>query len=208
MNSKRAFFVMIGLVVLLSIGSVGSAVWGNKALKQRAQKLVDIKLENRILDEQQVSLAQATKDIEKYKDLQKIAKSIVPQDKDQASAVREIVKIANETGIRLSSITFPASTLGQTAPKVSNEEGEGSQPTTPPVTQVKPVEGISGVFVMEINIQQDANSPVTFDRFISFLDRLEQNRRTAHVTGVTVQPNSQNRSLLTFNLVVNIYIKP
>jgi hypothetical protein len=118
------------------------------------------------------------------------------------------VKIAGDSGIKLGAISFPASTLGQAVPKANPSDKAAPKTSTPPVTQVKPVDNIPGVYVMEINIQQDANSPVSYDRLIDFLSRLEQNRRTAQVTSVTVQPNTQNRSLLTFSLVLNIYLKP
>lgn len=216
MNSKRFFFVMVGVVGIVSIGLIGATVVGQDLLAKRAEKLVGLKLDNRLLDEQQVALVQANKDIQKYAQLEKISQSIVPQDKDQAQAVREIVKIAADNGINLSNISFPSSSLGQTAPKAPaqtpSENGEAATPapkvTTPPVTQVKPVDGIAGVYVMEINIQQDSSNPVTYDRLIGFLKDLEQNRRTAQVTSVTVQPNAQDRNRLTFSLVVNVYIKP
>ncbi len=211
MNTKRFFFVMVGVLSLLVISNVGAVVVGNAILQGKSARLNNFKLDSRVLDEQQNSLNQAKKDIEKYNELVKIAKAVVPQDKDQAEAVREIVKIATDNGIILSTISFPASTLGQAAPKVTTPT-DSSTPapkvTTAPVTQVLAVEGIPGVFSLQITIQQDASSPITYNKFISFLGSLEQNRRTAQVSNVTVQPNPQDRSLLTFSLTVNAYIKP
>jgi len=57
------------------------------------------------------------------------------------------------------------------------------------------------ITVKGINKEADNN-------FIDFLDNLEQNRRTAQVSGVTITPDPQNPSLLSFSLVVNVYIKP
>lgn len=214
MNSKRIFFGMIGLVVLLSLGLLATVFIGNSMLQDRSKKLTDLKLENRLLDEQQIALVQANKDIDQYAELEKIAKAVVPQDKDQAKAVREIVLIADQAGVKLSAISFPASTLGQPTPKAAapssgdSEAPKTTAPATPPVTQVKPVDGIPGVFVSEINIQSDTANPVSYNKLINFLSRLEQNRRTAQVSSVTVQPNPLDRNKLTFNLVVNIYIKP
>ncbi len=207
MNSKHVFFGMIGAVSLLVISVFLSLMQASKTLTQRSDKLMELKLNNRVLDEQQTLLTQAAKDVDKYTKLEEVARAIVPQDKDQAEAVREIVKIANETQVKLGAISFPVSTLGQAAVAPPASSGT-TKVVSSPLSQVKPVDNIPGVYVMEISIQQDTNAPVTYDRMINFLSRLEKNRRTAHVVNVTVQPDPSNRSLLTFNLIVNIYIKP
>ncbi|HLB66363.1 MAG TPA: hypothetical protein VJJ78_02090 [Candidatus Saccharimonadales bacterium] len=207
MKSRHVFFGMIALVVLMALGIFLSLAQANKILNKRSEKLIALKLDNRVLEEQEIALTKAATDVEKYTGLENIAKAIVPQDKDQAEAVREIVKIANETNVKLTSISFPTSTLGQAKAVVATDT-TNPQPVKPSISQVKAVETIPGVYVMEVNIQQDTNQPVTYGRMIDFLSRLERNRRTAQVTNVTVQPNPQNRSLLTFSLIVNIYIKP
>jgi hypothetical protein len=40
------------------------------------------------------------------------------------------------------------------------------------------------------------------------LQKLEQNRRTAHVTNLSIQPSEDDRNLVTFSVTLNIYIKP
>lgn len=189
---------MLASCVLLTLGLIGSTILVNSMLKKQSDKLVAVKLDNKLLDEQQTALLAARKTVQKYAELNKIAQTIVPQDKDQAKAVRELVKIADESGIKLGAISFPASTLGQ-------KQVKG---TAAAETQVKPVKGISGVLALEVNVQQDTNNPTTYPNLINFLSKLESNRRTAQVTSVTVQPTPKDRTKLTFNLVLNIYIKP
>jgi hypothetical protein len=207
MNSKRAYMLTIGLLSLLCIGIFVTTFFAFKVLTKESDKLVDIKLQNRLLDEQQTALISANKLTERYASLDSIARSIVPQDKDQAKAVREIVKIADETGIKLGVISFPASTLGALKPKVAAGETP-SAVATPAETQVKPVSGIPGVYVMEITISQDPSRPVSYTKFIDFMQRLENNRRTAQVSNVTIQPLPQDRNKLSFSMIVNAYIKP
>lgn len=201
MNSKRAYYLTLGLLVLLTAGIFLSTAFATKLLGNESAKLVDIKLQNKLLDEQQVALVQANKSAETYAGLDEIARTIVPQDKDQAKAVREIVKVSGEAGIKLGAISFPASTLGQVKSAAVAKTGGGE-------TQVKPVAGIPGVYVMEITIQQDSSSPISYTKLIDFLQRLENNRRTAQVTNVSVQPIPQDRNKLSFNMTVNAYIKP
>ena len=81
-------------------------------------------------------------------------------------------------------------------------------PAAPAISQVKPVEGITGVYQLELNVNTDATSPITYAQLIDFLSRLEQNRRTAQITNLTIQPSPTDRNLLAVTLQLTIYIKP
>src|ERR1700740_2736242 len=108
MNNKRVYFIMLGVIVLLVLGVIGGAYEVNSILEAKAKHLVDLKLQSKVISTQQDSLRQAKKQIAQYASFEETAKSIVPQDKDQAEAVREITKLASDSGItRLSSVTFP-----------------------------------------------------------------------------------------------------
>lgn len=210
---KRFFFVMCGFVALLVILAVAMVVLGNNILAKKTSRLTELKLENRVLEEQKLSVTQAQKDIEKYAELERIAKQIVPQDKDQAKAVRELITLAAQSGIGIANVTFPTSSLGQAqqaAPKAEagdDSSSQSSKPAAPPVTQVKPVEGINGVYQLEITVQSTADV-ATFPKLVDFLKRLESNRRTSQVSSITITPNAANRTLLSFNMIINVYIKP
>ncbi len=199
LNSKSFFYVMCAVVVLLIGLAVSLVVLGNSLLVKKTNRLTGLKIENAVLDQQKISVIQAQRDIEAYTELEKIAKSIVPQDKDQARTVRGIVQLAKDSGISITSINFPSSTLGQTKPGASAASGS--------VTQVKPVQGITGVYQLEISLQSTPDS-TTFPKLIDFLKRLEGNRSTSQVSSLTITPNSSDRALLSFSMVINAYIKP
>lgn len=210
MNSKKVFYMMLGVFGLLCVLIVVSIVYGNIFLQKQSSKLVSLKLDNQVIDAQQKLLAQAKKDVQKYSELDSIAKQIVPQDKDQARATREIVSLAEQADIRIASITFPASTLGQTPPKPA--AGTPAPSPVPvassTVTQVKPVDGVKGLYQLDITVISDSTQPTTYPKLVSFLQKLEQNRRTAQVSQITIQPDAQNRSGLNFTLTVTVFIKP
>lgn len=201
MNARRLHYILwvaIGLCVVLLFGCVYAA---NSFLQGQSKRVQQAQLKNLVIEEKQRNIIKAKVDIQKYKGLAAIAKNIVPQDKDQAQTVREIVKIAETSGVKLGTITFPASTLGGAKPGVKNSGN-------PALSQLKPVAGISGVYSLDITVESDAASPSDYSKFIAFLDALEHNRRTALVTGITLQPNATNPSKLTFSLILNEYIKP
>jgi hypothetical protein len=203
LNSKLIFFIMCGVAALLAVGALALTFLGSNWLAKKTNSLTELKLENAVLDEQKRSVTQAQKDIETYAELEQIAKKVVPQDKDQARTVRGIIQLAGESGISIASISFPSSTLGLTG------AGSGVAKTGGPssLTQVKPVEGIAGVYQLEITIQSTPDT-TNFTKLLDFLKRLEANRSTSQVSSLTITPNSSNRALLTFSMVINAYIKP
>jgi len=193
MTSKRLYFVLIASVCLLVVGLFGGVYGADKLLSAQSSRLVSNRLQTQVLGDEQQQLARAKSDIKKYQDLATVAASVVPEDKDQAQTVREIVNIAQTNGVALSSITFPSSTLGGTSGSLS---------------QLTPVKGIAGVYNLQLTVVSDSNKPVPYSNFINFLAALEHNRRTALVNSVTIQPNNKDRNTLSFTLILDEYIKP
>ena len=220
--SKRLYYLLVGLVGLLLLGLVGGAYGTNQLLASRAVKVTGLKAKSLALSQEQLSLANAKKEVQTYSDLLKTTQTIVPEDKDQAEAVREIVNIAAANsigGVNLQQITFPASTLGATG--TSTGSGAATATTAPAssspakanssagkLSQLVPVKNIPGVYDLLITIQSDPNKPVAYASFVNFLSGLEHNRRTAQISAITLQPNINNPNLLSFTLTLNEYIKP
>ena len=209
MTSKRVYIALLGLIIVLIGALIGGAYGADSILQQQSKKLVDLKLKSQTLDSEQQGLATAKKQVQQYAGLEQIAKAVVPQDKDQAEAVREIVNLAASSNIKLSSINFPTSNLGSLVPS------QGSVSTTPApstntqsLSQLTPVVGISGVYNLQIIVTQDINHPVTYTQLTGFLEQLENNRRTAIVSGITITPSNAKVGYLTFTITLNEYIKP
>jgi hypothetical protein len=215
MTSKRFHIIMLASLVLLLVGLLGGTYGINSLLVSRAGKLTALKAKSLALAQEQVSLNQAKKDIQKYSGLDNTARSVVPQDKDQAEAVREIVNIAAANSVSLASITFPASSLGSgpvgvgaATPSSTVPAGSAATSKAGALSQLTVVKNIPGVYQLPITVDGDSNQPVQYNKFITFLSDLEHNRRTAQVAGITIQPDAKNPAYLTFNLTLNEYIKP
>jgi hypothetical protein len=209
-KAKQLYYILIGVIVLLALSFVGIGYATDKLLGTQATKLSKLKADGQVVQTLQSTLARNKSDVQKYKDLNTIAETVVPQDKDQAEAVREIVNLAAQSGIsKLSSITFPSSTLGATTTTgtTSTSTAAGSSNNSN-LTQLTPVKGLSGVYELQITIAQDSNNRVPYSQFLNFLEKLEQNRRTAQVSSITVQPDTQNPNQVAFTLVINEFIKP
>lgn len=199
MDSKKLYYALIGILVILGVGLVFGAKEANSLLGGQSNKLVALKASDQATAAQETQLIQDKKDIAKYSDLNTIAKSVVPQDKYQALAVREIADLAAQSGIsQLSSVAFAPSTLGATT-TVKTPAG---------LTQVTPVKSIPGVYDLQITITQNATARVSYSSFITFLQKIEQNRRTAEVTSINVLPFQKDPSQISFTLVIDEFIKP
>lgn len=211
--SKRLHLVLAGVIGLLLVGLAAGAYGTNTLLSSQSAKLTNLKAKSLALASEQLSLVNAKKDLKIYAGLAHIAQSVVPVDKDQAEAVREIVNIAAANNVSLAAINFPASTLG-TGPTPS--AGATTPSNIPPsansgankLSQLLPVKNIPGVYDLQITVQGDPNKPVQYDEFINFLTALEHDRRTAQISTISLQPNNVNHSLLAFTLTLNEYIKP
>lgn len=207
MSSKQLFFVLIASLVVIFGLSVGLTKHGATLLGEKGDLLVEQKLDQAVLASRQQAVVQAQKDIDTYSELADIAKSIVPQEKDQARTVREIDNIARAAGIpQLGSITFPNSALGE----IQRRSGAGRQttPIDPAVSQLVPVEGTAGLYALEITVESHNQHPVLYSTLLSFLEGLENNRRTAHVTSINLEPIAVGSEIVEFSVTLNVYIKP
>ena len=212
MTPKRMNLVMIGLNILLVVGCIGAVVGGDRLLKKQSDVIVKQRLDNAVLDKEQVALAQAKQDLQTYAELQQIARQIVPQEKDQALTVREIITLADKAGVKIGSIGFPGSSLGNKAAgstgSTSGSSGDAAKNTTAAISQAKPVTGITGLLALDIVVASDTTRSCTYDQLITFLNSLENNRRTAQVSQLSITPDSKDPTRLNFNLTLRVYIKP
>jgi hypothetical protein len=205
MTTRKVYFVLLGVLGCVFLAAIGGTFYGTKMLKKTGNTLLELKLQHAVLGKEATLLTQAKQDITKYSDLEKVAKSIVPQEKDQARTVREIVSLATQSDVSLNAISFPESTLGQTGAAAKKDPKAASAPAG--TTQLTPIKGLAGVYAMPISVESNKDRPISYNQLLAFLKRLEQNRRTSHVTDISILPTEENRNLVTFSLKVNAYIK-
>src|SRR3990167_3698516 len=221
LNTKRFRFVL-QVLLGLSVGLFVLLVFlGLSVLSAKSTEVVDLKLKNRTTEAQLSALKIAKAEVKAYAYFKDIAKKVIPGDKDQDQAVVEIFELANEAGIKVAEINFPASNLGgtsssSTAP--SQTSGQTPPATNPtgsstksPISQTEPVAGISGLYSLKATITPYGRLDVTYDKLLAFLNRLENNRRTAQITKVDLNPTELDDGSVAFNnfsLEIYIFIKP
>lgn len=212
MNAKRLTIVLAVALTAIFAGMVIGTNLIAGMLKAQASELATKRGEIEQLSVQEQSIAKSKRDIATYSPLESITKTIVPQDKDQAATVREILKIANASRVPLTTITFPSSTLGAGAAagaaRTPTAAASAAAAARPNLSQLTPVVGLPGVYNLQITLGNNSTNPVTFSQLTSFLRGLENNRRTAAVGSINIQPQAANPNAITFTLIINTYIKP
>jgi Tfp pilus assembly protein PilO len=216
LNSKNLRLILLGSLVLSVILFVAVAVLGTSILSSESKKMVDLKVKNQTAQAQLDNLEQAKKQVEKYSFFKQVAATVIPNDKNQAEDIVEINKMANQAGLNISSINFPPSTLGGGV-SVAPQDATSTSSTTKAISQAKTVAGIPGLYSLQLDLQpeSDVNTPpskqITYAKMIDFLDRIENNRHTAQISKIEIQPSgaaaSSNKGF-SFTLSINVFIKP
>jgi hypothetical protein len=201
MTAKKTFVILNILLALLGVSILGGAYQVQQILKTESLKLASSKAKLVAYQKQQTQLLKAKKDIATYSDLFKISKVIVPENKNQAEAIRQIINIAKTNNISIESITFPTSNLGS----ASTGAGGGTDKS-----QLVAVKNIPGVYDLKLLITSDQNAPVSFQQLIAFLADLENNRQTALVSNISLVPDNKSgrNPSIGFNITLDTYIKP
>lgn len=211
MNSKNLRLVMLAALAVSVMVFFGIIALGMSALNHESQNMVNLKAQGEALNNQLLNLEQTKKDVEKYSYFKEVAQTVIPKDKDQAKAVLDIFQFAQDAGIRIQSITFPTSNLGGSA---ASQDATKSSSVSAAITQAKPVTGIPGLYSLPLTITpQTANTlppslTVTYPKILKFLKSIENNRRTAQITSIVIQPPTSVGKSLSFTLTINIFIKP
>lgn len=204
MNAKNIYRIQFILVLALAVCLVIITNQSFHRINQAGNKLDKTKTSAVGQEKTNDSLTQAGRSLNNYRELSNLAKTIVPKDKNQAEAVRQIVNLANQNGVSLSSITFPASNLGSSATTTSAYKPSKKDS----LSQLKPVPGLPGVYELMINISSDSQKPVAYGSFINFLTSLENNRQTSIINSVTITPSGGDSNQVSFIINLNEYIKP
>ncbi|MEX1995253.1 MAG: hypothetical protein WD887_00545 [Candidatus Saccharimonadales bacterium] len=172
--------------------------------------MVSLKLQNKIADGQLSNLETAKKEVQQYAYFKEVAKTVIPSEKDQAATVLEILQIASEAGISIQGITFPSSNLGGSSAGAQSDASTASPQNV--ISQSKAVSGIPGLYSIELTITPESGPQVpptrqvTYPKMLRFLKGIENNRHTAQITQVNIQPLPDEG--VNFTLKVHVFIKP
>jgi hypothetical protein len=217
-TAKRLYYglmvALAAIIVLSAVVAYQSVGW----LKDHSTILVDKKLENIALEEQQSEASSAAAILEQYSDLRETVEAVAPSEKEQEKIIAELYRIAAENNLTIQSLTFPNSELGetQTAPAAQSQGGEAAateqqaapQPSNQ-ITQTRRVDGLTGVVGLDIapsGIKENGvPTGMTYETMLRFLDSLEKNRRQMIVNEIAINPiRDESFNGILYNLDVTL----
>jgi hypothetical protein len=218
MTAQRLRLILLALLGLGIVVFLATASLGLSKLSTKSEAMVGLKNQSQLLEAQLDSLSSAKKEIQQYSYFKEAAKTVIPADKDQARAVLDLSQFADQSGFLIGGITFPTSTLNAPALRTAPGTAANAATASPSqvISQAKPVSSIPGLYSIELTVTPQtgceipANKQITYPKMISFMQKVEHNRRTAQISQVIIEPvsNQQCTEQFNFNLTVNIFIKP
>lgn len=218
-SPKRLFYLLIATLFILCAGLITLTIYTNIWLTKKADRLVILKLDTIGLEEKRNVNQQAARYLKENSSTRDLLDKVVPKSKDQANAIGELLKISEEIGVTINTMTFPESELG------NNTTGKTVAGTTPSaaatnvnaITQAKPVVNIPGLLGIEVSLSQidrrggASGSGVTYKQLLGFLEAVEKNRRTMQIKTLQVSPlktSTGSISGYSLTLTMNIFVKP
>lgn len=201
MNSaKKVYYLLIAGFLVLTAGIFAMLYFSKNFLSAAEDELIAAKLEIIKQEEIESTYRENINNLEKYSETAGVLEEVIPKEKDQARAVREIDAIAKQNGMAINTLTFPSSDLNKTTPA----GGTAATPTTA-VSQAKPVKGLNGVLGIDVNVElrSQNESPISTDQLLSMLRAIENNRRNMRVTSINFNAGDQ-----TVDIKLTIFVKP
>lgn len=204
MTAKKAYFIFLALLASILLG-IGAIVYFSRAfLTNNANELVAKKLELETVDRTELVYRTNKLLYEKNKDTADLLATIIPAEKDQARAVRDITQIATAYDLSLRSVNFPGSDLNSAKKTATNETAAKAS-----VSQAKPVAGLNGVLGMEVSLELthiNVSNSISTNQVLGFLERIENNRRNIRVTSINFGTAVDEGKTLKVNAL--LFIKP
>jgi hypothetical protein len=223
MTAKKLFKVLLGALLAVVAGSI-LMVWQAKNwLTGRSAVIITSKLDVAELESTYNQGLRARTELLTYNTLLSSVDDILPEDKDQVNALSQIIKISDEVGITINTISFPSSELGSAkpvAPKAvettNDKPSEAPAVATPTqaITQAKPVDGLPGIYALQVRLdgitQKGSVNGPTYDQVLSLLRAVERNQRTLQITSLGITPVKDSSGSTTYQVAItlNLFIKP
>lgn len=180
MKPKQFFYVLSGLLAFAVVAGAAAYYFASRSLQEKTMTLSQRQADQSLADEK----LSRYQDLEKqYRRLSPVLNQIdqaLPRDKRQSELSLQLQIIANASGMRIDSITFPA----------SNTPGPTSQTTK-----------VGDVLAMPVSFQLRG----TYNQLQAFLERQERLNRYTSMNSLDISGTDPN---LTFSMQLNAFLKP
>ncbi len=185
MKPKKLYFVLLGLIGLLTALTFAMFIFGQQLLSKRITEIQTLSGDIQLQTEQIQSLQTQEKDFAEIAPLAEKAQSILPSQKDQAEVVAQISSIVAQSGLPLGGLAFE-STQGLPSDKSQTIPGK-----------------VSGILIMPVNFETSG----TYAQLQGLLQAIEKQERYMQVSTLDIKRSADSK-VLVINVSLEVYLKP
>ena len=183
MSPKRFFYILCGIVACLVLVGGGGYYFASKMLHERTSALSKKMAEDQAAEQKLSQLGDLQKQYKRLGPILPAIEEALPANKEQSKIALQLRNIAAQSGMNFAGVTFPAST----APG--------------PTSQTVPV---GAVLAIPVTFQLQGS----YDQLQSFLKQQENLSRYTSVTSLAITADPKNPNKLSFDVSLNVYMKP
>ena len=224
MTINRLYKYLVALFIFGIILSGYLVHYASGWLENSSQDLAKLRTDVYVLTEKSKYLDTEKRYLDSHSPEINTLDSVLPKDKDQAKVIKQLESIADKSGIKFDSISFPTSSLGSstqiakpttTDSATTNNTNISEAPPKPSkvISQATPLKDIPGVQTIEITLgalsskDSKPGAGMRYPEMISFIKQLERNQRIIQTQSIQIgQAPSNNKGEPMYILTVSITV--
>lgn len=193
MNDSYAKRFAIGLSIIMMLTVVGLLLgvrWADANRLSQSDDLGELESSNQELQEKINNALDLRQKLEnKYADTAKAADTVLPSTKSQENVIALLIEISQSAGVEFQGYNFGGSV----------ESAEDVE-----LSQLVPVEGISGVYALSVDTSFESD----YETLLGLLRAIEASGRYMQITNIGISPESENSNIFSTRLTIETYVKP
>ena len=206
MNSKKLFYLLVAVLMILPIGIGGLIYYSLGQLDKASNQVIAAKIDTSTAEQSKNAYAKNYRLYESNKVLAEKINNLLPTDKQEVTAIQSLYDNANEFELAVTSLDFPGSDLGQ------DDKAKKKNKTNIDITQVEPIEDIKelkNVYQIPLEVKvinlrvDDKGDPlaISTDQLLGFLNKIESNPRNMKVDNISYDRESEEVSLSVYTFI-------
>lgn len=190
---KNRIMILNGIIAIAIIGSL-YLYWTLLGTITDKRDAISLSLAERdVLNKQIASIEETNAQLENLRDIQASIPNILPEDKEQADIIDQLIVFGDNNNVDVRDISF------------SGSSGDSTQNFA--TAQTEALEDVPGVRFTNLTFSFDSD----FNTMLNFMTDLEKNQRIMQINSVTISeqadPEDEDKTFLSVVLEVQVYIR-
>ena len=200
LSARKLRIILLLVLALIALSAIGGFYFMQGQLRAYA---ADISRLNAVADsggKNLVTLRQLSTDLKKLEGTIQKTKDIVAESKEyvyQDQIIEDLTKISQTTGVTVTGFTF-------SSPSAAGTTGEAAAPATEAPQATTPVAATSSLKSQTVTVAFE--SPLEYDRFMSFIKAIELNPLKMQIASVTMT-KAEGNNVTSDSFTLEVYVR-